>query len=34
MNQSHVHWLLLNGLTITITLIIKLQFEIIEMLQV
>ncbi len=34
MNQSHVHWLLLNGLTIAITLIIKLQFEMIEMLQV
>jgi hypothetical protein len=25
MNESHVHWLLLNGLTITIALIVKLQ---------
>jgi hypothetical protein len=34
MNQSHVPWLLFNGLTITITLIVKLQFELIEMLQI
>jgi len=34
MNQSHVHWLLLNDLIITNTLIVKLKFELIEMLQV
>jgi hypothetical protein len=31
MDQSHVHWLLSNALIITITLIVKLQAQIVEM---
>jgi hypothetical protein len=31
MNQSHVHWLLSNALIITITLIVKFQAQIVEM---
>jgi len=33
-NQSHGHWLLSNALTITITLIVNLQFETAKMFQV
>jgi hypothetical protein len=33
-NQSHGHWLLSNVLTITITLIVDLQFEMAKMFQV
>jgi hypothetical protein len=31
MDQSHVHWVLSNALIITITLIVKLQAQIVEM---